>query len=190
MLNLITLIGVALVVGFGLSWLALTDGRVVGAFRIGAWTAWPDTGLPQPNPYARATLSRNGALQLGFAEGIQFTATTDDAGEPLNRQCRYRIGGPTPVAAFWTLVAVDGEGANIARPDGPLAVRSSDLARDAEGIATVSVSRTLAPFNWLEITGEEGPLQLVLTFYDASVFAAFGSTVEDLPAIHNDGCAA
>jgi hypothetical protein len=171
--NLLALIGVALTVGFGLSWYALSDGRLVGAYRSGAWVAWPAMGSPQPDPYARAALSRNGSLQLGFAEGLQFSASADDDGQPLRRECDYRLEGLTPVAAFWTLVAVDGNGVNVARPDGAL---------------VVSVGKRLAPFNWLELTGD-GPFQLSLTLYDTSIFAGAGDSVPTMPSIRNLGCA-
>ena len=44
------MIGVALCVGFGLSWYALCDGRLFGALRVGPWTAWRDVGSPTPDP--------------------------------------------------------------------------------------------------------------------------------------------
>ena len=77
-LRLLLAIAVALGIGFGLSYYALTDGRLFGAVQIGAWTAWPDSGAPAPNPYTRGHIVRESALQLGRAEGLQFVATTDD----------------------------------------------------------------------------------------------------------------
>ena len=109
LLNLLAMLAVALVVGFGLTWYALTDGRLFGAYQIGPWTAWPEAGSPAPDPYTRAFLARSGALQLGQSEGLQFVATTDSDGQPLDRNCRYRIDGTTPAATFWTLVPVDAE---------------------------------------------------------------------------------
>ena len=35
---------IALTVGFGLSWYALTDGRIFGAVEIGPWSAWRNVG--------------------------------------------------------------------------------------------------------------------------------------------------
>lgn len=187
-LNLLAMFAVALAIGFGLSWFTLTDGRLFGAYRVGPWAAWPDIGLPTPDPYTRAYLSRTGLLQLGQAEGIQFTAVTDSDGEPLDRDCTYRIDGQTPVASFWSLVAIDEDGTNIALPEGLEAIHSSKIAREGDGSAVISVSKRLAPYNWLEITGE-GEFELVLTLYDASIFAQFGSTVDAMPSIINEGCA-
>ena len=49
-LRLLMSIAVALSLGFGLSYYALTDGRLFGAVSLRPWTAWPDIGSPNPNP--------------------------------------------------------------------------------------------------------------------------------------------
>lgn len=185
--HLLGMIVVALVVGFGLSYYALTDGRLLGAIKAGPWASWPSVGSPSPDPYTRAYLSRTGALQLGQSEGVTFLATADSSGQPLDRACRYRIAGTTPVASFWTLVALGTDGRNIARPDGQMALRSGDIARAVDGSLTIFVSRTLAPDNWLEITGD-GKFQLVLTLYDTSNLSGSGNSSQSMPSISNEGC--
>ncbi len=178
---------IALAIGFGLSFYALTDGRLFGAFQVGPWAAWPSAGSPSPDPYTRAYLARNGALQLGQSEGLQFVATTDSDGQRLDRACRYRIDGTTPVATFWTLVPTTPEGSDIARPDGLPGFHSNRVARASDGSLQLYVSRSLAPLNWLEITGE-GPFWLVLTLYDTALFTGVGSNVATLPAIIREAC--
>ncbi len=185
--HLLTFFAVALAVGFGLSYFALSDGRLFGAIRVGPWAAWPEVGVPNPDPYTRAHLARAGALQLGRSEGIQFVAEQDSAGAALDRSCAYRLEGPTPVATFWTLAAVDDMGSNIAAVGTPLALDSARVVRRADGIAIVNVSAQLAPQNWLEIGGT-GPFALVLTFYDTQVFSVLGSSVTALPSIVRGTC--
>lgn len=187
LVNVLSMIGVALVVGFGLSWYALSDGRLFGAIRIGPWTAWRDVGSPTPDPYARAFLAREGALQVGASEGVQFVASTDSDGQRLDRNCRYRIDGSTPVSTFWTLVPVAADNSIITRPDGPEAFNSTRVARATDGSLQLYVSKTLSPRNWLEITGE-GPFSLLLTLYDTASFAGVGSATASLPAIIREGC--
>lgn len=186
--NLFAMLTVALVVGFGLSYLALTSWSPVGTMKVGPWVAWPEVGAPEPDPYTNAYLTRQAVLQLGRSEGIRFVAGTDSDGRTLDRNCRYRIDGSTPVAAFWTLMAVDEKGVDIARPDGMAEVVGTSLPRPADGSIEVRVSKRLAPGYWYEITGE-GRFSLVLTLYDASIFSGLGSQVEKLPAILNEGCA-
>jgi hypothetical protein len=188
-LHLLGMIAVALAIGFGLSWYALTDGRLFGAFELGPWTTWPQAGAPTADPYTRAHLARTGALQLGLSEGLQFVAASDSEGRRLDRACRYRIEGTTPLAAFWTLAPVGGsDHANITRLGAPLALRSTGIARAPDGSVIAYVSRRLSPGNWLEIAGD-GPFELVLTLYDTSVFSGVGSGIESLPAIIREACA-
>ena len=181
------MIAVALAVGFGLSYYALTDGRFFGAFSVGPWEAWPSVGAPSPDPYTRAYLARRGSLQLGLSEGLQFIATADSTGQPLDRSCRYRVEGTTPVATFWTLVPTAPDGTIVSRADGPAAFRSSRIARKGDGEILLYVSKSLAPENWLEITGD-GPFQLVLTLYDTSIFSGVGSNVSAMPSITREAC--
>lgn len=184
---LLTMIAVALGVGFGLSYYALTDGRLFGVAQVGPWHAWPDIGSNSPNPYTRGHLARTAAFELGQAEGLQFTATNDSDGEPLTRACSYRIDGMTPLATFWTLVALDEDGVNIAAPDVAPAMRSSSVARADDGSIVINVGTRLLPRNWLELSGE-GPFKLVLSLYDTAVFSGFSSDAS-MPAIIRGECA-
>ena len=186
-LRLLLSITVALGVGFGLSYYALTDGRLFGVAQVGPWHAWPDVGANAPNPYTRGHLARTAAFELGQSEGLQFTATTDSDGQPLTRACAYRIDGKTPLATFWTLVAQDEAGINIAAPDVAPAIRSSAIARAADGSIIVNVGTRLLPLNWLELTGD-GPFRLVLTLYDTAAFSGFSSDAS-MPSITRGDCA-
>ena len=186
--HLLLMFVVALAVGFGLSWFALSDGRLFGAYQVGPWAAWPAAGSPTPDPYTRAHSARTGALQLGQSEGLEFIATSDSDGRPLSRSCTYRVEGTTPVATFWTLVAEDATGANIARPDGEPSMHSARLSRNEDGTATIFVSKRLSPLNWLEITGD-GPFSLALTLYDTAAFGGVGSGADTLPSIVREACA-
>lgn len=186
-LYLLTMIAVALSVGFGLSYYALTDGRLFGVSQVGPWAAWPDVGVINPNPYTRSHLARDAHLQLGQAEGIQFVATTDSDGDPLTRACSYRIDGKTPLATFWTLAAVDPDGRNIASPDGEIAMLSTGIARATDGTLAINVGTRISAGNWLEVIGR-GPFELILTLYDTAAFSGFSDDTS-MPAILKGDCA-
>ncbi len=180
-------VGIALLVGFSLSYLALDQARLFGTFRQEPWLTWKDVGSPRPDPYSRAYGARTGALFLTQAEGIRFVATRDSDGQTLRRNCAYRVDGTTPVSAFWTLVATDINGAIIARKGTPPAMDSRRLARNQDGSFLIRVSPALAAGNWLETSGT-GNFELVLTLYDTSVFSGLGSLDDELPAILLEGC--
>ena len=178
---------IALGLGFGLSYYALTDGRLVGARSIGPWLAWPETGGPHPDPYTRAYLARRGTLQLGSSEGLQFIAETDSDGHLLDRACTYFLDGKTPTATMWTLVAVDEHGRNVAASDALIYLDSNHLSRAADGSAMISVGPALAPNDWLEIAGA-GPFRIVLDLYDTTLNSGLDWSVAEMPSITRGTC--
>lgn len=185
-LRLLMSIVVALGVGFGLSYYALTDGRLFGAVSLGPWTTWPDIGAPAPNPYTHGHITRDAALQLGRSEGLQFVASTDSEGNPLDLDCSYRVEGRVPVSTFWTLAAVDADWVNLAAPGTDAALRSSEITRLPNGALSVHVGTSLKPNTWLELTGS-GPFSLVLTLYDTTALSSFASAT--MPYIIREDCA-
>ncbi len=187
-LRLLMSIVVALSVGFGLSYYALTDGRVFGGVQLGPWIAWPDIGGPAPNPYTRSLIAREAALQLGRSEGLQFIARTDSDGEPLDLACSYRLAGRVPVSSFWTLAAIDADWVNLAAPGTNAALRSSEIVRETSGALRIHVGTRLSGGNWLELAGS-GPFGLVLTLYDTTALSGFSSGDNVMPAITRGDCA-
>ena len=179
--------GIALGVGFGLSYLALEKGQLFSTLRVGPWVAWSEVGSPQPDPYTRAHISRDAALELARAEGIRFVATQDSAGQNLLAQCTYRVDGTTPESSLWTLVAIAQDGSFATKPNAPLALRSDHLIYEGDGSFEIHIGPDLSHKNWLE-TSSTGALKLALTLYDSSVFSGFTSAANSLPSIFLEGC--
>jgi hypothetical protein len=126
-------------------------------------------------------------LQLGSGEGVQFVAARDSEGQMLQRNCNYALTGSMPAASFWTLRAAAPDGRGITPQGAPLNLHSGRILRDSEGGAALYVGPNLASRNWLEIDGD-GAFDLILTFYDASVFAGFGNSIDTLPVVTSEGC--
>lgn len=182
------MLAVALSIGFGLSWYALSDGRLFGASQSGPWITWTRAGAPSPDPYTRAFITRNAALQLGQAEGIQLTANTDSDGRRLDRSCRYRIDGRTPTSTFWTLIPVDETGATVARADGQPGFHSNRISRANDGSMQLYLGKPASPLNWIELSGD-GAFSLLLTLYDTVIFSGVGSSeTTALPSIIRESC--
>ena len=187
LLNLLMFFGIAMLVGFGLSYLALERGNIWGTLRIGPWVAWSEIGSPTPDPYTRAYASRTGALELSRAEGIKFVAEMDSDGNRLQRNCSYLIDGTTPQATLWTLVATQKDGTPITADNGPMAMNSTRINRAEDGSFAINVGPELAGGNWLEITGD-GYFLLVLTLYDPAVFSQSDISENILPTIIEKRC--
>lgn len=178
---------IALGIGLGLSFYALTDGRLVGARQIGPWLAWPETGSPRPDPYTRAYLARQGILPLGSTEGLQLIAETDSDGQLLDRACTYVLDGKTPTSTMWTLIAIDESGRNIAASNDLPYLDSLHLSRAADGSAMISIGPDLAPGDWLEIAGT-GPYAIALTLYDTTAGTGTDWSSVEMPSITRAGC--
>lgn len=186
-LTFVTL-AIAIGIGGGSLWYALDAQEGVGAIHIGQWTAFPDIGTPQADPYSNARVAREGVLALGRAEGLAFVAERDGDGQPLRRECAYTIEGGFPTARFWTLYAADQSLDVIAtgKPR-PAALQSYEVVRRADNTAVISVSRQPSPGNWL-LTQGSGAMYFVLTFYDTPIASSTGLSDITLPRIVKASC--
>lgn len=178
-------LAIALSTGFGSAYYMVENGRQLTASKYGAWYGWPDSGGADTHPYRRAALARSGALQLGRAEGVVFTATKDDEGEELTSNCQYRIFGSTPDASAWTLRAVpvgDRSSADIEHY-----LVSDQINRIEGGNFEVKVSPKFQPGNWLPTPAAQA-FALKLSFYDTTAFLVLGNDEVRLPAIERGNC--
>jgi hypothetical protein len=185
-----TLLVFAIAIGLGGAsvWYALDAQSGVGAIRIGPWTAFPDIGTPEADPYTQARVAREGVLPLGRAEGLAFVADRDSSGAALRRECRYSIDGSFPTARFFTLYAADAALDLIETGKPRRAVlQSQQLLRRPDDTALISAGRKPQPGNWLAVTGT-GPLAFVLSFYDTPIASSTGLSDVKLPDIRKAGC--
>ena len=187
---LLTLLALSIAIGGGAAsvWYALKEEEAIGALAIGGWTTYPDIGTPHADPYSKAKVAREGLLALGRAEGLAFTATHDAAGDPLLRQCAYRMEGTLPSARFWTLHATDLQG-GVIRSGTPRAVAldSYEAIRQPDNSVVITVGAHPAPGNWLAISGT-GPMSFVLILYDTTIATSTEIAGVELPQILKVGC--
>lgn len=186
-LTLLTL-AVALGLGAGSVWYAIRTPQGVGSVTIGGWTAYPDMGTPEANPYSKARADYDGQLPLGRAEGLAFVANRDASGKPLRRDCRYTVSGIFPPARIWTVYAIDAQALEI--PSGSRManwLNSQGVLFEPNNSVTISVSPYAQPGNWLPVSGS-GPMALVLTLYDTPAAASTIDPGLPLPRIISAGC--
>jgi len=186
LINLLVAIAIALIVGLGSAWLVLDRERIFGAVTRGAWTAWPELGSPNADPYSRAELARSGALPLGDGEGIAFIADTDDSGAALTARCSYLISGQTPAARLWTLTVTDKNGSLFETPAHRSGFHAREILRREDGSFVIALAGDPQSGNWLPVTGS-GPLRLTLRLYDTPLTSS-GIGEATLPAIARRSC--
>jgi len=179
---------VAAVVGLGTTWLALSRGVAFGAIPIGSWTAWPRTGTPDVDPYARATIARTGELPVGSGDGVAFLARNDDVGRPLDGRCDVLVNGTTPQARFWTLTLYDATGRLVGNSVERHGFTSQEIVRQPNGSFDIVIAPRARSGNWLPTNGIDSYI-LVLRLYDTPVGVATRASREaPMPAIAVQSC--
>ncbi len=187
LINLAIAFAVAVAVGVSSAWYAIERGRIFGAVVVGGWTAWPQEGGEQPDPYDLAMLTRTGEVPLGSGEGLTFVTDRDAAGAPLRGRCTYQVAGQTPVARLWTLTATDAAGRLMVNVAHRASFHSREIVRRADGSFVITVSPDPSPGNWLPVAAGNR-VKLVLRLYDTPLTT--GSQIANLvmPTISRTGC--
>jgi hypothetical protein len=178
----------AAAIGLGATWLTLTRGVAFGALTIGAWTAWPKSGSPDIDPYARATIARTGELPVGVGDGVAFYAHTDDAGNVLDGRCTFAVAGMTPAARYWTVTLYDAQGRLVANTIDRHGFTSAEILREANGRFAITIGPRARPGNWLPSGGIE-QFVLVWRLYDTPIGVASLTTKEGpMPSVERKSC--
>ncbi|WP_378943698.1 DUF1214 domain-containing protein [Mesorhizobium sp. ANAO-SY3R2] len=192
MLKQTFLIGLALAIAVGGGaasvGFVLNSQEGIGAVTVGPWTAFPDIGTPDADPYSKARVARDGILALGRAEGLSFIAEKDSGGANLKRECSYRVEGSLPVARFWTIYASDKEQVALKsgmRRDPDL--HSLEVLRQPDNSIEIAVGARATPGNWLAVSGA-GDMNLVLTLYDTPIASSTGLSDIEMPRIVRVQC--
>lgn len=159
---------VAVAVGLGTTYLALTRNVGFSALKIGSWTALPKAGTAEIDPYAQASIARVGRLPVALGDGVEFMARADDNGRPLDGRCDVSLTGVTPAARYWTLTLYGGNGELVANSVNRFGFTSQEILRRADGSFQITIGPRASPGNWLPTGGVERYV-LALRLYDTSV---------------------
>lgn len=178
----------AAAIGLGATWLTLTRGIAFGSLTIGAWTAWPKTGSQDIDPYAHASIARDGELPIGIGDGVAFYARADDKGHELDGRCTFALSGITPPARYWTVTLYNARGGLVANAIDRHGFTSQEIIRDVDGHFTIMVAPQARPGNWLPTGGIER-FVLVWRLYDTPIGVATATMKEGpMPAMERKGC--
>ncbi|WP_245300074.1 DUF1214 domain-containing protein [Methylocystis bryophila] len=176
-----------LVLGLLATWAAINAGYGFGSLVAGPWTAWPQTGVPDIDPYARAALAGRGEAPLARGLGLAFVARVDSSGEPLDGRCSYRISSPVPPARFWTIGLFGLDGAPLANDAQRYAYSSGEVLRREGGGFDIEVARNARPGNWLS-PGKARSFVIALRLYDMSIDASAKPDPSAFPSIVRQAC--
>jgi hypothetical protein len=187
------LVALTLAIAFGggawsASWmLKATSG--FGAITLGSWSAYPDLQTVDADPFAKAHRAGDGRILLGRAEGLVFTARSDETGAALSGRCSYEISGSTPPARFWTLRVTDAGGMPLTAPDRvPVSLNSWTTLRNVDGTFRIRLAAAAQAGNWIWLQSA-GNVGFVLTLVDTPTAASVSMVELDMPKITLIGCA-
>ncbi len=178
----------AAAIGLGATWLTLTRGIAFGSLTIGTWTAWPKTGSQDIDPYAHASIARDGELPIGIGDGVAFYARADNKGHALDGRCTFALSGMTPPARYWTVTLYNVRGGLVANAIDRHGFTSQEIIRNVDGQFTITVAPQARPGNWLPTGGIER-FVLVWRLYDTPIGVATATMKEGpMPAVERKGC--
>lgn len=179
-------LGLASVIGLGLTAASIGRGTGAGTTKLGAWQAAPKSGTLDADPYSRAVNARLGALPLALADGISLIADTDDDGVTLDGRCTVRVTGAMPAARYWTIALVDTSYHSVLSTAGRQVFTSYEVVRQGSPAIDVVVAAGARPGNWLPTGGIER-YHLVLRLYDTPSATTLQAG-QDLPTVRRVSC--
>lgn len=156
-------IALGLIAGLLTGWSAIKGG--MGGERYSGWFGSKVTGSADAGPWLRARVALSGLLALNRSQAIYFTRKTDDSGEPLRDECRYRVnGGPLP-GRWWSVTVYAADNFLPLNDDGALSFDATEVQADERGqwSAVLSLQRP-AQGAWAS-TRNAGQFDITLRIY-------------------------
>jgi hypothetical protein len=164
----------ALIAGIASAWLWLTRVGPSGV-DAGVWRVNLLAGSPNADAYTRARVALGALLALDRRETLYYIARTDERGEPLRANCRYRLNGPVPAARWWSVTAYDQDFFLFENAARRYSVNVDTAPRDAAGHMVFDVGpEDVSPETTTEAppdlpTRGEGTLLLTLRLYNPAL---------------------
>jgi hypothetical protein len=154
---------IALILGLGTTWRAVSGGFFATTVRHGPWTFWLREGTAEADPYTIAHSAREGSLPITSASAMSFTATRDSAGSRLTGDCTYEVKGYAIPALWWNIAAFRKNGETMPNKTGRSSFSSANILAAPDGTFTVRLSPDVQPGNWLPSErGERVALRLTI----------------------------
>ena len=124
-----TVVGAA--IGIGAAVQTVRAGALGSNVSIGPWQTGLDFGTTDASAKTRAIVALRGLLALPAREARYYTASTDDAGQPLDGRCRYRVTGGTLPGKWWSITLYDRAGYLVANTANRYSIESAAVAPKA-----------------------------------------------------------
>lgn len=154
-----------------------------GRLKIGDWSAYPQVGTIETDPYTRARTTKRGVISLGHPEILSFQIWKDSQGHPLRPHCNYILTGHIPETRLFTLYAVNKFLEPYTSTEGiPFELHTNNVIYESDGSLRIHISSTPKNNNWLATTSKKN-FGLVLTLYDTSIISTTALQTPTLPSV-------
>lgn len=163
-------IALGLMAGLISGWWAITGG--MGGQNYSGWYGSSVTGSRDADPWLRARVAVAGLLALNKSQAIYFTRKTDDAGERLREECRYRVTGGALPGQWWSVTVYAADNYLPLNDDDALSFDATEVKPDAAGqwSAVLSPVRPAGGEAWAS-TRKAGEFDITLRIYQPSAKA-------------------
>lgn len=152
------------------------------------WSGSKVAGSVDADPWTRAQVALTGLLALNRQQAIYFSRRTDDAGQPLREDCRYRVEGGALPARWWSVTVYAADDYLPLNDDDALSFDATEVRRDAKGrwAATVAAQRPLGGA-WAS-SRNAGAFDLTLRLYNPTPAAQADFAAIAFPRVVRIGC--
>lgn len=171
--------------GLGLAGYVVKTAALKSGVSAGPWRSGGDFGSAEAGALTRAVIAVHGTLALPATEARYYTAYNDDAGQPLDGRCSYRLKGGDFAARWWTMTLYDTAGYLVANEANVYSLRSAQLPTGGWNAVVAPARQDGA---WLPTGGIER-FSLTLRTYMPADGGRGNLTREQLPSIEPAGCA-
>lgn len=176
---------IGLAIGGGIAIQQIRAGSLGSMKAIGPWQTGTDFGTARADAHTRAVVALRGLLALPAQEARYYNAATDNAGDPLDGRCRYRVTGGRMPARWWSLTLYDPEGYLVPNQANRFSIASAAIADPARWEILVAPAEQAGA--WLP-TGRATRFELTLRAYLPDDGGTGSMTREQLPGIVKEGC--
>ncbi|MBB4076717.1 hypothetical protein GGR08_001023 [Bartonella fuyuanensis] len=154
-----------------------------GRFTIGKWSAYPQVGTTNMDPYTQARTAKQGIISLGRTEGIKFQIWQDNQGRPFYPHCHYLLKGYIPETRLFTLYAADKSLKPYTSSQKiPFELHTDNIVYEHDGSLHINISPTPQAGNWLATVSQK-KFGLILTLYDTPIISATALKKLTMPSI-------
>lgn len=178
----------ALVLGAGSAVWTVRRTAFGGGIANGAWRTNAHIGAAAADPYLRASVAVGGLLALNRSETVYYTATTDDDGQPLRSECRYRVEGNDPPARWWSVTAYGADHFLVPHPRRAYSVDRTRVRRGDDGTFRIGVGGAPQDANWIATAPPGASFSLTLRLYQPDPGVADDLAGTPLPRIVREAC--